>query len=339
MRRSFFIKSLVVYFVLMIALSALAQTDKKTEDIISQQTLKEKILLPSDIAAKVNGVPITKKDLTISISAMTRTIKQSGQLTGDGKIQHDLMIKKCLDTLISSELIFQKAQKLGIVVKKEELDAEIKSAQGELSDEDFSRQLQQQGTNTEAFRNSVLKTIYIRKTILQETPDINKPIKESDLRSFYNTYKDNLKRPETVVKLSSITLKADKNTTPEEINNLIKKMNHIKELLNQGEDWNNLVEEYSSGPKLNGGDIGYFVRSESDVEIPGKIGDISDVITNLDGIHLLKATDRKEKGGLMKFEEARPEMEKILRNQKVYLFVDKYVADLKANANIETFID
>lgn len=339
MQRSFFIKSLVVYFVSITALSVLAQTDKKTEPVISQQALKEKILLPTDIAAKVNGIPITKKDLTISVSAMTRTIKRAGQLTDDKKMPHDVMIKRCLDTLISSELIFQRAQKLGITVGKEELDTEIAVAQGDSSDEDFTRQLKLQGTTMETFRNSVLKTIYIRKVILQETPEINKPTKESDLRAFYNIYKNNLKRQEAVIKLSSITLKADKNTTPEELDNLIKKMNHVKELLDQGEDWNTLVEKYSSGPKLNGGNIGYFSRSESDIEIPGKIGEISDVITNLDGIHILKATDRKEKGGIMNFEEARPEVIKILRNQKIYSFVDKYIKDLKAKAHIETFID
>jgi len=315
------------------------KTNEKTDSVISQQTLKEEILLPSEIAAKVNGVPITKKDLTIAIAAMTRSIKRSGQLKSDKKIPHDITIKKCMDTLISSELMFQRAQKLNITVKKEELDAEIAANQGNSSDEDFNKQLKQQGTNIDNFRNSVLKSLYIKKVVMKEIPELNAPIKESDMRSFFNAYKNDLKRTETMIKLSSITLKVNKNTTPEEIDNLMKEMKHIKELLDQGEDWNTLVEKYSSGPKANSGNIGYFARSESDVEIPGEIGEISDVITNLDGIHILKATDKKEKGGTLTFEEAYPEMEKMLRNQKVYRFVDEYVAKLREKANVEIFID
>ncbi len=337
--RSLFFNFMTAYFLIIIISPLYAQTDENAENVISQQQLKKEILLPSDIAAKVNGIPITKKDLTIAVAAMDRTIKRAGQLPGAKTPPKDAVIKSCLDTLISSELLFQEAQKLKITVTDEDLNTEIAMAQGDTSDEEFNRKLKLQGTNIENFRNSVLKTLYIRNLILKKTPDLNKPIKESDLRLFYDTYKNNMQRPETLVRLSSITLKPNKDATPEEIEELMKKMNRIKEKLDEGADWNTFVKKYSSGPKENGGDIGFFIRTESDTEIPGKIGETSKPITNLDGIHILKVTDRKEKGSIMDFEEARSKIEKTLQDQKVFQFVDDYVKELRAKAHIEIYIN
>ncbi len=318
----------------------------KSEDILSKSDkLAQEYVAPDDIAATVNGVPITKEELNRAANTMMNMIKQSPKYQSGQNIPMDFILKKAIEVLIANELLFQRARELNLEVGEDELEAEIKTIRKDMSDEEFNHRLKMQGADLETFKGSILKSLYIRKLAMHELPNMDQEITNEEIQKFYDTYKNSLVRTDDTIRLSHIFIGITDNDTSEQIDAKQLKMDEIAKELDNGAQWNDMVEKYSMDEpsKVNDGDLGYFFRNQlpaqlSGDNIPDKVGGISSVIKSDIGFHIIKLTDEKPKGGTMTLEEAKPIISQAIMENRTVGFMGKLVEDLKKDAKIELFV-
>lgn len=155
---------------------------------------------------------------------------------------------------------------------------------------------------------------------------------EEEARNFYLQNKDNFKRGEEEVRASHILLKSKT------------KADSVYQELKKGADFTKLAQQISedSLTASQGGDLGFFSRSEmapfiAEVAFKLKIGEVSAPIKSDYGYHILKVTDKKEKGTERDFNLIKDQILDYLSNEKRAQKVRELVEQLLAKAKIERF--
>ena len=134
-------------------------------------------------------------------------------------------------------------------------------------------------------------------------------------------YEDNMGmfKEEKQVKARHILFKLNQDASEEEEKKIKEKALLVSKKAKQGEDFENLVKEYSEGPsKEEGGDLGYFsqgqmVKPFEEAAFKMKKGEISDPVKTLFGYHVIKLEDIKE-AKTKSLEEVREQITKTLIN-------------------------
>lgn len=105
--------------------------------------------------------------------------------------------------------------------------------------------------------------------------------------------------------------------------------------LNGGAKFEDLVQEYSSGPsKENGGDVGYFAKAEMVPEFAEAafalgVGQYTkDPVKTQFGFHVIKAEDRRSRPE-PKFEDVKPQLEAVVRQRKLMELVNAWQSEAK----------
>lgn len=168
---------------------------------------------------------------------------------------------------------------------------------------------------------SLLKTYALGK-LLEEVK-----VTEEDLKKYYDEHKEDFKSKESVE--ASHILVSDENLARE-----------IKDNLNSGEEFENLAKEFSTCPsKERGGNLGAFTRGQmvkefEDAAFNMSVGEISDPVKTQFGYHIIKL-DGKNEETVRSFEEAKSNIERILRKDKERkLYIDT-VERLHKKYNVE----
>ena len=211
--------------------------------------------------------------------------------------------KSFVQKWIENELLYQEARKKKIDQKKE---------------------LQNRILNT-------IKDLVVMEFLDQEFGE-SVSATEEEARNFYLQNKDNFKRGEEEVRASHILLKSKT------------KADSVYQELKKGADFTKLAQQISedSLTASQGGDLGFFSRSEmapfiAEVAFKLKIGEVSAPIKSDYGYHILKVTDKKEKGSLRDFNLIKDQILDYLSNEKRAQKVRELVEQLKALAKIERF--
>ena len=253
----------------------------------------------------------------------------------------EYMMNQALETLISFELIFQKAAELGISVTPEELDKEITLIKKELGEEEFKKNTE--GISEDVFKGSVMKSLYVKKVMQEVMPDNASKVTDKEIEQYYRQIKNNLQRNYDMIKIAHIFFKLPENAATEEKKAVLDKAYKVKKLLNEGADWTKTVIKYSDAI-IDHAEEGQFVPVPSFMnkivkgELPQEVGETSDVLETKDGFVIVKLFDRKAKGGYLTLEEARNTIENMLESKKTTEYVDKYVRGLKSKANVKIYI-
>lgn len=211
--------------------------------------------------------------------------------------------KSFVQKWIENELLYQEARKKKIDQKKE---------------------LQNRILNT-------IKDLVVMEFLDQEFGE-SVSATEEEARNFYLQNKDNFKRGEEEVRASHILLKSKT------------KADSVYQELKKGADFTKLAQQISEDSLTlsQGGDLGFFSRSEmapfiAEVAFKLKIGEVSAPIKSDYGYHILKVTDKKEKGSLRDFNLIKDQILDYLSNEKRAQKVRELVEQLKAKAKIERF--
>jgi parvulin-like peptidyl-prolyl isomerase len=211
--------------------------------------------------------------------------------------------KSFVQKWIENELLYQEARKKKIDQKKE---------------------LQNRILNT-------IKDLVVMEFLDQEFGE-SVSATEEEARNFYLQNKDNFKRGEEEVRASHILLKSKT------------KADSVYQELKKGADFTKLAQQISedSLTASQGGDLGFFSRSEmapfiAEVAFKLKIGEVSAPIKSDYGYHILKVTDKKEKGTERDFNLIKDQILDYLSNEKRAQKVRELVEQLLAKAKIERF--
>lgn len=253
--------------------------------------------------ATVNGTDITKQEL------YDKLVEAGGEQT--------------LQSLITTKLVDQEAEKAKVTVTDADIDSEIKDLQEQFGGEEgLNSALAQSGMTIDDLKKQMPMQVQIRKLLEPKVKVTDDEIKKSfeTNKASYNT--------EEEVRASHILVK-----TEAEAKAILKE-------LEGGADFAKLASEKSedTGSKANGGDLNFFKRGDmvpefSDAAFKLKVGETSGAVKSDFGYHIIKVTDRKE-AHTATLEEKKEEIRDTLTNQKISEMSQQWLEDLKTNAKI-----
>ncbi|HEV7843336.1 MAG TPA: SurA N-terminal domain-containing protein, partial [Pyrinomonadaceae bacterium] len=158
----------------------------------------------TDVAATVNGknVMLSEVDRLISQQFQGQQSKLSPLELAQARLQ-------VLDTLIQKEVLFQRAEKEGLLPKDDEINqflTELKQQSG-MTEEEFQKKLKEQGQTVEMLRDEARKQKAIQK--LQDQVNAKITVRDEEVQDFYNNNKQRFVNPRGVGLASIVVDPAD----------------------------------------------------------------------------------------------------------------------------------
>jgi parvulin-like peptidyl-prolyl isomerase len=305
---------------------------------------------PNDTAATVNGKVIKMEDVE-------RAVKQQaqGQESKLSPLELAGARLQVLQGLIEQEVMFQKAEKEGVVPKDEDVATEInkQKVESRLSAEEFDRQMSQAGLNEASYREQVKRGMAIKALVDKVTGRIETP-KENEIEAFFKG------NPEMFVKKRGVQLAAivvdpsnsgQGDTTVDAASGDLRVKEILSKLQQPGSDFAALAREYSEDPsKFKGGDLGFFTEEELRQSYPQlvegfmnpnfTVGRITNVVPISGKGYIFKLQDRIEKEENLTLEspQVRPQINEMLVNNRKQLLAASYQAIAMNEAKIENFL-
>jgi peptidyl-prolyl cis-trans isomerase C len=290
-------------------------------------------------AAIVNGKAITMSDYKAEIDRLHRQISMTGRQPDEKEMQ--ALEQRILDELIGRELLKQETVKRGIKADDAEVNDQLDAVKKGTTPENFANSLKQMNM-TEPALKAFLASEFAMKKLVDKDLASKIVVTPEEVKAFYDGNPDVFKTPE-MVRASHILVKVDKAASDEEKAKALEKIKAIQKRLKSGEDFAKVAEEVSDSPsKDDGGDLGFFQKGQmvapfEKAAFSMKPGETGDIVETEAGYHIIRLTDKKA-ARTVSFDEAKPHIEKQLKNEKRSQEYLKYVEALKSKAKIEIFV-
>lgn len=232
----------------------------------------------------VNEDVITQSEFDYRMASVTDELKASGQTPPPG------LAKQLLDTMVSDRLQVQEAERRGITVSDEELQATLQrfAAQQDATVAQMRRQVEESGQPFEMFAETVRDSMVIsRFTDYYARSRVIVP--EYEIDGFIAA--NNLDQDTSEYEIARILIKTGDGA--EEL------AQQVRDEIGTGMNFDQAVSAYSQATDAeDGGVIGWrnaaqlpevYVNALQDMQV----GDVSPVLTTANGYHILKLLDLK----------------------------------------------
>jgi peptidyl-prolyl cis-trans isomerase C len=292
----------------------------------------------SEVAAKVNGVPITALELDRSFQAHVQV--PYSQVQEDPRAKE--VLRQILDNLIDRELLLQQAKTLKMAVPPQQVDTQMQQlVQRFPSKEAFEQALTAQNFNMETLKKDVEGQLLRQQLVKKEVLDkVN--VNARDVQTFYDQHKDKYVEEEQM-RARHILIRVAQQASPEDEATLKNKADGALKRAKTGEDFATLAKELSDdGSKENGGDLGFFPRGRmvppfEEAVFALQPGQLSDIVRTQFGYHIIKAEEHKT-GRALAFDEAKAQVQEDLTREQTSARYQKYVAGLRSKAKVEVLL-
>jgi peptidyl-prolyl cis-trans isomerase SurA len=274
--------------------------------VFGQLSCKHKA--PPGVAAEVNGQAIT--------TAYLDKIYQSQYPDPIAESNEDQVLAQRLDLLsriITTEIMWQQAEKLGITATDADVDTEVNKRRAPYTKDEFDKKLAERHMTIDDLRAQLRKDLTVDKLVNHEITS-HIAITDADVARFYNANKAMFNPAEPTIHMAQILVTPQpdsnvrnlKNSKAQNPNEAKAKILDIMRRLQQGDDFNMLAQAYSedvsSAP--NGGDMG-FVSQANIEKLPQDVrkiidaiqpGSISPIIPMGDSLRIIKVFEREPAG-------------------------------------------
>ena len=224
-------------------------------------------------------------------------------------LESDILRYKLLNEIVEGKILLVHAEKdSNISITNEEVENEVNNRinyilkQNKIDLNALDALLKkEQGINLSIFKKEISQQI--RQEILKQKvqqfyiPADN--ISRNDVEAFYNEYRDSLPGLGESVRLSTISINLSPSDKIKE--KAFAKISLIKEMLDNGKDFDKVAKLHSEGPNAkNGGDLGYISKGTlnllnfEEIIFSLKPGETSDVFSTNMGFHIVNIIDRKD---------------------------------------------
>jgi peptidyl-prolyl cis-trans isomerase SurA len=263
---------------------------------------------PAGVAAMINGHAITTAELDkIYQSQYPEPIAESNE---------DQVMAQRLDLLgrlITAEIMWQQAEKLGLTATDADIDTEVNKSRAPYTKDEFDKKLAERHMTMADLRAQLRRELTVNKLINREITS-HIIITDADVANFYNANKAMFNPVEPLIHMAQIlvtpipdpSVRNLKNSKAQNLNEAKAKIQDIMRRLQQGDDFNVLAQSYSEDPPStpNGGDMGFVpvanldklppdVRKAIDAIQPGSI---SPIMAMPDGFRIVKVFEREPAG-------------------------------------------
>ncbi len=281
------------------------------------------------VVAKVNGVDITMFALVREMNLIGKNFVKPGQpITPDVT---EKVKKMALDRVILEELAVQEAKKQGINVKPDTVNEIVKRMKSHMGDANaFNQYLKERGLTEDGLRKQIVRSHtfeLITKAMVYDKIKVD----EAFVKSEYEKNKDKFVFPE---KFMAEDIFFGMNKTDEFT---MKKANDVLTMIKKNNN------DFSKLP-----DDGSFLLSKGRVtkdRHPAvyelmtrmKIGEVSDVIKDINGLHIIKVVS-KESARDMSYEEAGEVIRKKTISAEGEKKMMEWAAGLRKKAKVEILL-
>jgi peptidyl-prolyl cis-trans isomerase SurA len=218
-----------------------------------------------DVMASVNGRKIYRTEVDKYYANQTAGSDQ--QPAGEQAVSLRLSI---LNELIETEILMQRAEKLGLLATDEEVDRKLNEIKSPYTAEEFNKRLQDKKITLDDFKRDLRRSLTRDKVLNKEiTSRIN--ITDQDVTNYYNQHKSEFNLIEAQYHLAKIVVSSAANGQVHNLQNskaqtdaeARKKIQMIANKLDSGDDFATLAMNYSEDPETsnNGGDLGMAPES------------------------------------------------------------------------------
>src|SRR5271154_1837473 len=264
--------------------------------------------VPENVAATVNARSITYPELDKQFQSQ---FASSAEKSSDDQ----MMIQKLevLRNLIDSEIMLQRAEKLGLMATDTDVEAKITEFKSPFTQEEFQKQLAARKMTLDDLKAQLKRELSVQKLINKEiTSHIS--ISDKDVSDFYNANKSSFNFPEPQIHMAQIVvtplpdanvrnLKNDKAQNDDQAQ---KKIHMLEARVHQGEDFGMLAQNFSEDPQSapNGGDLGFVPESALEKVNPelrkaiqaASPGQITSVVRTAEGYRVFKIYSKEPAG-------------------------------------------
>lgn len=263
---------------------------------------------PANVAAMVNGRSITYADLAKQYQSQFAT---PGERPSDDQV--GIQRLEVLRTLIDSEIMLQRAEKMGLMAVDADVDAKFTELKAPYTQEEFQKQLNARKMTAEDLKTQLRRDLSVQKLFNKEiTSQIS--ITDKDITDFYNANKASFNLAEPQIHMAQIVVtpapdpnvKNLKNDKAKDEAQAVKKIENLYARLRQGDDFTMLAQNYSEDPNSaqNGGDLGFIPESALDKANPElrktvmslRPGETTNVLHTSEGYRILKVITREPAG-------------------------------------------
>jgi len=290
--------------------------------------------------AVVNGSVITQEDFDREMGRVRQRLLSMGKPLTDSQIPE--IKKEALENLINRELFYQESQRKAIKVDEAAINEQVTTLKKRFPDEDeFKTALIKANLSDAGLKAHIKRGVAIQQFI--DTYIAKKAtVSDQEIKALYESRPGSFKQPEQV-QASHILIKVDPKADESQRAVARKKIEKIRQKLQQGEDFAALAKEFSQGPSsVKGGDLGYFGRGQMVKPFEKAAfgltpGDVSGIVETRFGYHLIKVIERRPETTIA-FEDIKDRLGLYLMQEKVRREVSLYVQKLKEKAKVERFL-
>jgi len=292
------------------------------------------------VVARIDGVEVSRADL------LARATEVRGALAERGVRQPPAtrgFFRSVLDDIIANRLLFRDLIARGLAVPKAEVDARYQEVRGRYeSEEQFLRELGQRGFDADRLRSELTEGMTVQRWV-QEQVIPTLAIEPAALQEFYDANREQMLVPESVRArhlLVAVPRDADEATRAE----ARRKAEALRARVAGGEELAAVAREASDdrGSAERGGELGWIRRGQT---VPAfeqaafslAPGTLSGLVESPFGIHLILVEEKRPEKQLT-FEEARGEIELMLRQRALERAVRERVDELAGQAKIDILI-
>lgn len=305
---------------------------------------------PNETAATVNGKAIKMEEVE-------RAVKQQaqGQESKLSPLELAGARLQVLQSLIEQEVMYQKAEKEGVVPKDEDVVAEVnkQKVESRLSAEEFDRQMKQAGLDEASFKENIKKGMAIKALVDKVTGQIQTP-KESEVEAFFKGNPELFVRKRGV-RLAAIVVDPANSGQGDTTTNAAEADLKMKEILTKvqqpASDFAALAREYSEDPsKFQGGDLGFISEEDLKTNYPQlaggfmnpafAVGRITNPVPINGKAYIFKLQERVENEENLSLESpgVKPQINDLLVNNRKQLLAASYQAIAMNEAKIENYL-
>ena len=220
---------------------------------------------PANVAAEVNNHAITYAELE-------KTYQSQFPQAVEGTNEDQVMSQKLelLSSLITNEILLQRAEKLGLMAVDADVDTEFNKIKAPYTKEEFESQIKARNMTVDDLKSQLRRDLTVNKLINKEITS-HIAITDADVANYYNANKASYNLVEPQVHLAQIlvtpfvnpNVRNLKNSKARNESEAVTKITDILARLKRGEDFSMLAQNYSEDPDsaTNGGDMGFIPES------------------------------------------------------------------------------
>lgn len=247
------------------------------------------------IVAVVNDEVILESDL----QDMEQTIRQQIRQRDAAMPPSDVLRKQVLERLIMQRLQIQEADKVGIRVGDDALNAALKQIadKNQMTLRQFRDVLEKDGYDFSQFRETIRDEMIIARLRKSQVED-RVVVSDREVDNFLATQKIQ-DGGQVEYDLQHILISLPEAASPEQVQAAQEKLEKVQALLKEGGDFAQIAAGYSDGQNaLEGGELGWRKQGElpslfADVVPTLAVGEVSQPLRSGSGFHLVRVKEKK----------------------------------------------